>query len=258
IIGAYEHAFPDRICSYYLIGSYVEHTAVALSDIDCFVIFANDFISLEEQQRAEHIGQQCALESPVRLDIGAYPQNKLDSLYPFIRVALKLGSSLLYGTDIRAMIRIPDLSEYIPSLSAGAQYFIARIRGQTELTAKFVDYPDASDSFFGYTSKSIAAWYPATVDAGTKELVATTSRIAGAIVAYEAQRYIPGKQAAIALFQELGNPWAAFVQDVYYTCKIEWKYLVPQAEQARQQLRKLCQQMLGFENMFLQTYCGTV
>jgi hypothetical protein len=258
IVNSYEHTFPNRVRSYYLIGSYVEHTAVPLSDIDCCVIFANDFTSSEEELVARQLGQQCASVSPVRLDIGTCPENKLVELRPDIRVALKLGSSLVYGTDIRTNILLPHLSDYVTALIAGAQYFIARLRGQTQLMTASVDYPDASDPFFGYTHKSVAEWYPSTIDAGTKELVATTSRIASAIVAREAQRYVPGKQAAITLFQDVGGEWASFVHQVYRQCKLEWKYLVPEAAHDRQQLRSLCQQMLAFENMFLQTYCASM
>jgi hypothetical protein len=258
IIGTYEEAFPNRVRSYYLIGSYVEHTAVPLSDIDCFVIFANDFTTPEEAALAEAVGQQCASSSPVRLDIGAYPENKLDELHPVLRIALTFGSSLAYGVDIRANISLPPFPEYAAALIEGAQYFIALLRGETHLTTATVDYPDANAPFFGYTRKSIAAWYPPAIEAGTKELVATTSRIAGAIVARKAQCYVPGKQAAIRLFQDVGGVWAPFVQQVYRQCKLEWRYLVPEAAHDRQELRNLCQQMLAFENMFLQTYCASL
>jgi hypothetical protein len=258
IVRAYETAFPDRVRSYYLIGSYVEGMGVPLSDIDCFVIFANVFTSAEEAAQAEHLGQQCASSSSIRLDIGAYPEDKLDQLHPVIRVALKGGSGLVYGTDIRANIPLPPLPSYTEALTEGAKHFIARLRGVMQLTTKTVDYPDMTDRFFGYTQKSIAAWYPPTIEAGTKELVATVSRIASAIVARQAKRYVPGKQAAVALFQEhVGGEWASFVQQVYQQCKLEWQYCIPEAESDKYQLHSLCQHMLAFENMFLQIDCQT-
>lgn len=258
VIRTYESTFPKRVRGYYLIGSYVEHTAVPLSDIDCIVIFADDWKVLEATA-AEQLGQQCASSSRVRLDITAYPQNKLDQLHPVIRVVVKQGSSLVYGTDIRPTIILPPMSTYAPAVITDAQQFIARLRGMMHLTPTRVDYPDATDLFFGYTRKSIPAWYPPTADAGTKELVATVSRIASAMVVRGAQTYIPGKQAAVALFQKhIGGAWAPFVQQVYQQCKLEWQYGIPVSERDRYQLRTFCEKMLVFENMFLQTYCETV
>src|SRR5215216_4605126 len=188
IVRAFEHAFPNRVRAYYLIGSYVEGTAVPLSDIDCFVIFANRFATPQEEALAEKIAEQCAEASSVRLDIGAYPEYALAELDPVIRTALKLGSSLLYGADIRPTMILSPTTEYLASVLAGAQHFIARLRGEAVLTTREVSYPDASDAFFGYTRKSIPAWYPPTVAAGTKELVATVSRIATAQVVWHSHR----------------------------------------------------------------------
>lgn len=255
IIGLYEQTFPNRVRGYYLIGSYVEGTAVPLSDLDCFVLFADQFATPEEAVLAKEVGLQCASFSPVRLDIGGLAENKLGELSPVIRVALKSGSRLLYGTDRRADIPLPPLPAYTAALTAGAQDFIARLRGESQLRALSVGYPAASAPFFGYTRKSIAAWYPDTIAAGTKELVATTSRIASAIVAHEAHLYVAGKQAAITLFQaHVGGEWASFVQQIYRRCKLEWQYYIPEAAEDRQALHNLCEQMLAFENMFLQTY----
>ena len=118
--------------------------------------------------------------------------------------------------------------------------------------ARQVTYPDESNEFFGYTGKSIPAWYPPTISAGTKELVATVSRIATAHVVRQTQQYVPGKQQAIQLFQQsIGGIWAPFVERVFERCKLEWKYLVPEAERERIELRELCQRMLVFENEFL-------
>jgi hypothetical protein len=230
---------------------------VPLSDIDCFVIFADHFATPQEEAFADEIGQQSATASAVRLDIGAYPEQTLEQLHPVLRVALKLGSNLVYGVDIRQAIPLPPFPEYIASARAGAEYFIARLRGEANLVTRQVNYPDASAMFFGYTCKCIPAWYPPTIPAGTKELVATVSRIATAQVAWRTHRYVSGKQQAIQLFQQaIGGRWAGFVRAIFERCKHDWHYLIPEAEHDRSELRGLCQQMLAFENEFLQQ-CGT-
>lgn len=252
IVCAFKHAFPHRIRAYYLIGSYVEGTAVPLSDIDCFVIFADQFITPQEHSLTEQVGHQCAEASLVRLDIGAYAEHALEQLHPVLRVALKLGSHLVYGVDIRQSMVLPAFPDYTASVIADARHFIARLRGKLNPMTPPIGYPDPTDAFFGYTRKSIPAWYPATIPAGTKELVATVSRIATARVVWQTQRYVSGKQQAIQLFQQaVGGSWAAFVERIFTRCKLDWKYLVPEAERERLELRDLCQHMLRFENEFL-------
>jgi hypothetical protein len=258
IVRTFELAFPKRVRAYYRIGSYVEGTTVPLSDIDCFIIFADQFATPHEEVRAEQIGQQCAAASAVRLDIGSYPERALAALDPVLRTALKLGSTLLYGVDTRPAMALPPLADYRASVLAGAQHFIARLRGEAALTTRTVSYPDASDAFFGYTSKCIPAWYPATIPAGTKKLVATVSRIATAQVVVRTYQYVSGKQQAFQLFpQVIGGTWIGFVRAIFERCKHDWHYLVPEAEHERSELRGLCQQMLAFENEFLQQ-CDTL
>lgn len=255
IVTAFEQTFPGRIRAYYLIGSYAQRTAVPLSDIDGFVIFARHFETPCEQTLAQHIAHQCALSSPVRLDVGPCSESDLAQLPPVIQVALKLGSRLVYGADIRETLPMPTFPMYTTAVMASAHQFIARLRKQTQLTTTHVDYPDIHDEFFGYTRKSIAAWYPPTVDAGTKELVATVSRIATAIVVRQTQQHVAGKQQAINLYQQhIGGKWAPFVAQTFECCKLEWKYLVPKTGHARHELRQLCQRMLTFEREFLQLY----
>ena len=254
IIDSYEEFFPNRVRGYYLIGSYAEQTAVPLSDIDMLVLFASDFKSPEEEALAKQRGQACAKISPIRLDIGAFAESKLNNLHAVLRTGLKLGSSLLYGTDIREQIPLPPLPEYCTALVAGTRHFIALLRGGASITLP-VDFPNRNAPYYGYTKKNIPEWYPVTTRSGTKELVATTTRIASTIVAHENHVYVPGKKAAVTLLQSTDHPWAQFVYEVYHRCKLDWKYRIPRANYERQHLNHLCQQMLGLENLFLQQFC---
>lgn len=255
IIHSFEQTFPNRVRGYYLIGSYAEDTAVPLSDIDLFVLFANDFESSEEEELSRHQSQHCAKMSRIRLDINTFSEGKLSELHPIPRTGLKLGSSLLYGTDIRARVPLPPLSEYRAALIKGTRYFMSLLRNGAHITSS-VNYPDINAPYYGYTKKNIPEWYPSTTRFGTKELVATSTRIASTIVAHKSQIYVPGKKASVMLFQNTNNPWAQFVYDIYHRCKLDWKYRVPRAKRDQQYLNHLCQQMLAFENMFLQHYCA--
>lgn len=253
IVSRFEQTFPQRVRGYYLIGSVVEQTVVGLSDIDGCIIFADSFRNEQERTQAEQLIADCARISPVRLDIMPVAEQSIDQLYPVIQVALKRGSKLLYGSDIRDSLVLPTIERYKEDVTAGARFFIARIRKQDQLTTSQIEYPDAQDRFFGYTSKSIAAWYPPEIAAGTKELVATMSRIATATIAQQTDQYVAGKQQAIALYQQLvDNRWSGFVNQVYRRCKLDWHYSIPSADSDQQELRSLCQRMLKFEQAFLE------
>ena len=49
IVGIYERAFPNRIRSYYVVGSYADGTAVSTSDIDACIVFKDEFRNNHEQ-----------------------------------------------------------------------------------------------------------------------------------------------------------------------------------------------------------------
>ncbi len=251
IVKTFESHFPERVCAYYVIGSYSDGTAVRLSDIDVFVIFKHQFADETEKEKAEKVSALCAAASPVRLDMTVWAEDSLDKLYPFIQVALKRGSTLLYGRDLREQMQLPDMATYTKDVIEGAFYFLRRLHGLEQLPVT-LQYPDANAEFFGYTHKSIPAWYPLTIEAGTKELVATVSRIATAIVALETQEYVAGKGEAIRRLEKInGVSQGVFAAAVYQRCKVDWHYLIPETDAERSELNELCRHMLRFENDFL-------
>ncbi|MEO7909329.1 MAG: nucleotidyltransferase domain-containing protein [Roseiflexaceae bacterium] len=81
IVHAFEHALPNRVRAYYLLGSYVEGTAVPLSDIDCFVIFADQFATPQEQAFA-----LVPAAEPERLELRELCQQMLGFENEFLRL----------------------------------------------------------------------------------------------------------------------------------------------------------------------------
>ena len=254
IVAAFEQRFPGRVQGYYLLGSYAEGAVVPLSDLDCCAIFAGDWADAAEQAAAAQLAAQLGAERELRLDLVVWSAATLPALHPVLQVTLKLGSTLLYGVDLRDTLALPPLKQYATEMAAGARFFMARLRGLDEL-ARTITYPDAADPFFGYTHKRIAAWYPPEIPAGTKELVAAVSRIASARVAAETGRYVPGKHAAITLYAaHIADTWSPLVTLIFARCKRDWCYLVPAGAAERAELRALCQSMLAFERDFLSRY----
>src|SRR5205085_12009568 len=99
VVGIFETVFSDRIRSYYIEGSYADRTGVYTSDIDIDIVFKEHFSSKDEQKKAERLADQCGFLSAVELDIDVMDEAKITS---GISPAFKLGSSLIYGEDIRA------------------------------------------------------------------------------------------------------------------------------------------------------------
>ena len=104
IVGAYEAAFPGRVRGYYLLGSYAEGNAVAVSDVDANVLFADAFVDAAERERAEALRRACDGLSPVRLDLLVRDER---SMHP-LDVRLATNAVLLYGEDTRARLPLPD------------------------------------------------------------------------------------------------------------------------------------------------------
>jgi hypothetical protein len=116
-------------------------------------------------------------------------------------------------------------------------------------------YPDPDDEFYGYTRKRFPVWYPPDVTAGLKELVTTIGRLATAIIALRAGRYVPQRADSVTIYREtIGDEWSGYLAEIYEAGKGRWGYLVPTDPAERAHLRDLCRQTLAFENHFLAVY----
>jgi len=252
IITAYESAFPRGGLAYYLIGSWAEGESNALSDIDVAIMWTCAHFVDDDRVRSQQI--LASLASPIRLDAGMIAERDVPA--SLIGVNLKLSSMHLSGPDIRVRLPLPPLETYTESVTEGAYFFMTRIlQGVEDLDR--VDYPDPDDEFFGYTRKRLGAWYPTEVISGLKEWVATATRIARALVAIQAGRYVGGKGEAIATYRaHIGGEWGEYLSTLYQKGKIEWGYRVPEDEIDRNLLRDLCRRFLALEKHFLTVESG--
>jgi hypothetical protein len=251
IVGLYECVFPDSIRAYYVIGSYADATTVPISDIDLVIVFAKPLTSAQLTQ-AHALAQHSALISPIRLDIGLTLEGNLSGTECTL---LKLGSLLLYGSDIRDTLLLPPLDEYQRDVTWSPYRFLGQVIRETMVLAYPLAYPDATDPFYGYTRKRIAAWYPESVEQGTKELIAGVTRTATALLALRAGQYAGSKRGSIQLYREhIGDVWSDYLETLYRKGKGDWQYAVPEHPADQALLRDLCRQTLGFENDFFQYY----
>jgi len=123
IVGHYEHAFPQSIRAYYVIGSYADASAVPISDIDVVIVFARPLTS-DQLAQAHALAEHCAERSPIRLDIGLALEDHLSGIE---QVLLKLGSLFVYGDDVRDQLVLPPLALYQRDVTWSPYRFLGQI-----------------------------------------------------------------------------------------------------------------------------------
>lgn len=257
VVGIFERVFPDRIRGYYLRGSHASRTSTPGSDIDMFVVFKEGFVEQAEAQRASEICEQCALLSPILLEIITISEHQLrrtDNLV--VALQLKLASRLVHGEDIRPDLPGLQVDPYVREAAhapyASYRYPPARRR------EPFLTYPlrhiDPAGPFYGYDQLLLPGPDGAEVPS-TKLLVASVGWTATALVALRTGRYVGDKAACVALYREhIGDEWTGLVVDVHELCRNRWRYEIPRAGADRRTLRAMCDRALAFQNDYLGRY----
>jgi hypothetical protein len=245
----------DRLVAALLIGSGADATDVRLSDIDLIVVLNQPFGDDAERDTVCASAERVSAVSGRRLDLSFVLAADLPSLHMVIQVAIKQESLLLWGEDVRRQIALPPLDQYARDVSDGTWHFVAGILRGTDQLVVPLTAPDPQDALLGYARVRIAPWYPVGTQRGTKELVATATRIATALLAISYDRYAGSKRSAVGQYAQAahGTTWASFPQEVFRRCKLEWSYEIPEAQAEQRALRSLCVDMLQFE----QSYCAT-
>ena len=251
VIGIFESVFPDRIRGYYLTGSYTDGTAVPASDIDVDILFIDNFISREENDKVQQTSKYCSLISPIPLELNLYSEGQALRLgLP----TLKFASILLYGKDIRDEISLIPLDWYERALMHVPYRFFSRIRGKPEFLVFPLNYPDPEGEFYGYDKRKARA-ADGTLLPGTKEIINCVGKSALAIIALKAKVYVNDKNDCLKQYRvRINDEWTDLIQDVYAKCRRTWAYCVPEDTEARKQLQKICERTLAFENYFLNLY----
>lgn len=253
ICGACKARFPGRIRALYVLGSYAEGTPVPLSDLDLLLILRGTPVPAEAEALAGELAAAC----PARVDLIVRGEAELGGLHAVLQQSLRSGSRLVCGEDLRQELPPVAHAAFARAAWDGALHFSLRLLRGVTAAAHPLGCPDPSDAFCGYATPRIAEWYPPGTTGGTKELVATASRLATAMVATLSDRRHGGKSEAFRLFPAVvGGPWAGFVRRIFEQCKLGWHYAVPADPAERDELSALCRQMTDFENYALEVYGG--
>lgn len=252
VIGVFERVFPNRIRGYYVIGSYANQTAVSTSDIDLCPLFKDAFLNDAECEKAWQVGWLCGdFISPVQVQ--AEPNDEKTLFNTPDTTAMKLASLLIYGEDIRPKLSLPSPEDYTRDAMLQPIWFHYRIRKPDILTYPLT-YPNIDDPYFGYVCRWMTSADGFSGD-GTKELIQVTGLAARAIIVQKTKQYITSKKETFTLYREhIHDEWTDLLEDIYYKCRLEWAYKVPEKQKDQDHLRNICERVLAFENHFLDHY----
>lgn len=255
IIDTFELLMPNKMISFYIIGSYAENYYTKNSDIDALLIL-KDNLSKKELNKAENILDNLSEESLTDLDISVISENELyhpKTLNQKIDALLvKKNSYLFYGKEIKEKIPEIDIDSYINMAVNRPIHFIARVRDNKYLTYP-IDYPNKEVFHFGYCNRKILINGKNTPS--TKELVVNVGWMATALIALKAKEVVVRKNDCLDKYKLFVNDeWVDFLEDVFAICRDKWEYRIPQKNNDKNKLISICKKTLQFENYFLEEY----
>jgi hypothetical protein len=250
-VAAFEDAFPARIRSYYIEGSYADSSGVVTSDVDLQVIFKGSVAHEAERKKADDLAGQCSTLSTIELDIEMKDEQ---SLAGGIAPNLKMGSLLIYGEDICESLPLIPLAEWTRDRMHSSFWRTARLFRRSDSVAYPLDYPDPTGEFYGYDLRKLCLKDGREVNC-TRDLIRLTGWSATALIAFKAGRYVARKSDCHKIYREcFDDEWGALLQDIYELCRGRWSYLIPKDGDERLKLRAICERTLAFENHFLLIY----
>ena len=264
IVQQYESAFPNRVRSYFLLGSYADGCAVVGSDIDVYVLFKETFLSSKEIIQAQQLASACIKKSTLRLDGNVIDEQMLLNYVSTMRVAIKQNSILLFGEDTRASMSLPSRAAYMRDVTDGVIDFLLRLHHSDSVTYP-VTYPDPNGTFYGYDIMrkllydTAVLYYPPDkandVYYATRELVECACRMASALLVFKTGTFVGMKRASVEAYnKEIHDESSPFLTAMFEKGKMQWMYGLPKSEAERAELRTLCEKMLAFENHYLLQY----
>jgi hypothetical protein len=233
----------------YLLGSHVEGSTVATSDVDLAVVFGRP-IDSAIRKKISDVLSAIQRETPILLDgIVLDSDETTRGLTPnLIRARLLGGPDLLAMRPLRPQ---PELMLYYVGLVMGfMQLSHSRsIAGQLSLPIRA---PDPGDRYLGYTQIGIrignGQYRP-----GVSLLVKLVLAIASFRLALLKGIFVMNKQEAAARYREAlpDDPWQPLIQHVYELGRVQLAGELPMNPEHQTQLESCCGQVAALENDFV-------
>jgi predicted nucleotidyltransferase len=232
-----KQSFGDQILACYVIGSHADGTAVSKSDMDLVVIFKGQGED-DDKQSLQALCKTLTGELSIPIDLEMLDERKLKSTTDPV---LKLGSHLLFGSDIRETLSLLEIEAWARDRLHTSYWRTTALFNRPSKVTLPLDYPSSEDPFFGYV-----------VSGSTRTLVRHISWAATALIAHQARTYVVRKADFPGIYRKVINDeFSDYLEQLYEQCKVEWDYQIPDNSA---DLADLCRQTLAFENHFMDVY----
>jgi predicted nucleotidyltransferase len=250
--------FKLEIVSIYLIGSYIDNSAIPSSDLDIAIVYKNEKPGeIDKISKFFSKASKDLFKTEIDLYLISVKHIKnLDPVQLLTREAVinvKIASQLIYGSDIRDLIHLPDSSAYINLTINTPFHFISKIRGfaQPFDKNKFLEFPDPADYYYGYLS------FVDKNNESTKSklVLSLIGWICTCLVAIKSEQMIGKKSDVYKNYKKYVNDkWTPYVEQAYRFIRQELEYKLPQQERHKKEMRDLCFKLLKFERNFIKEY----
>ncbi|HEX9038438.1 MAG TPA: nucleotidyltransferase domain-containing protein [Ktedonobacterales bacterium] len=251
VIAAFERAFPGRLRSAYVLGSYADATATPASDLDLTLVFRDSFLGQREIDEVRRVTSETSARGSIELDIEITDEA---TLRLGASPALKLASAIIGGDDRREEWPLIPIEEWTRDRMHTSWWRIARLFERPSPIVPPLESPEPDSQFLGYTRRTVRLSDGSDAPC-TRDLIRLTGWAATALVALECGVYAPSKREAHRLYAAcVGGEWTGLLSAIYEECRQRWAYVIPEGPDERARLRELCEQTLLFERHFMSRY----
>ena len=237
----------NSLQSIYLLGSFVDHTYIDSSDIDLCIITTNinDIRTVEKLIRnhvtsnSRHIFDLIVIDRQSFLDHQLFLKNNMLWRETILNIALS--SSLVWGKELKNEIKLPSTDIYVKYTLPIPFEFISRIRNKSKCPNELT-FPDTNDYYYGYTKGTN----------NLKLIISVVGWIATSLIAMENGLMIGKKSSVVSAYKTTVNDkWTTFIEDSFNVCRSKLLYKLPINDSDREELRTICENLLTFENYYL-------
>ena len=237
VLAAFQTALGGRFLALYLVGSHGTPNDIG-SDID-YVVVSSGVLSKEEEDRLWTARDDLRQQLDHRIDVNLREESQLLAR----GIGIKHEGRLVGERDIREQIRMPpkrDRDEWFISV---ARSFLSEIHGSEQLDAQSLDYPDRNDFYYGYPDYKNRR---PLIRLQSLTFLATAWLSACHDVVVTNKHDIPNLYA-----EHIGEGKLSFLDELFATIRTESRYLLPDALEARERARRICEGALPFEKQLL-------
>ena len=238
VLGAIRDCLGRDFVALYLVGSHDTSEAVSGSDIDYILVTDRELVGTELDALWK---VRDSLRSGLDPEIDILPR----SLQQLVKrgLGLKREGRLIGGRDIRELIQVPPKDERDEWLLSVAIHFATQVHGTGRIDATSLDYPDASDLYYGYANYQAPKPFVQLM---------SLSFLATAWLSKCHDVVVTDKHKIPSLYDvHIGSESLPFLRGLFQTVRGELGYQLPMDQVLKERTRSICAGALAFERQML-------